>query len=107
MTVAACPTFSLSTSDSLKATVIVSLPLLTISANDELVVPGDEEDEVEALEPPTLPAEVPEEPPAEDPDEDDVPLKVAAVDALPVDPADTVSPGERLASDAIVPLVGA
>jgi len=43
VTVAACPTFSLSTSDSLKATVIVSLPLLTISANDELVVPDDEE----------------------------------------------------------------
>jgi hypothetical protein len=100
----------LSTSDSLKATVIVIVPVLTISVNGELVLPDDEEDEVEVPEPPRLPVVVPEELPVEDPDEDEVPLDpldVADVEALPVEPADTASPGERAASDTIVPLIGA
>jgi hypothetical protein len=84
---------------------MVILLALTISANDELA-PDDEEDEVDVLAPPRLPVPVPEELPAEDPDEDEVPL-VADVAELLVEPADTVSPGERLASEAIVPLTGA
>jgi hypothetical protein len=99
------------TSDSPKATVIVIVRVLTISANGELVLaPDDEEDDVELLEPPTLPAVVPVEPPVEEPVEDEVPvdaLEVPDVEALPVEPADTVSPGDRLASDTIVPLIGA
>jgi hypothetical protein len=82
-------------------------PVLTISANGELAV-ADDEDEVELPEPPRLPVAVPEEPPAEDPEDDvPLPLDVEDVDALPVEPADTASPGESPASDAIVPLLGA
>ena len=108
VTVAVCPTFNWSTSDSLKATVIVIVLVLTISANGELALPDDAEDDVEVPEPPTLPV-VPEELPAEDPDEVEVPLDPldVVVAASPVDPADTVSPGERPASDTIVPLTGA
>jgi hypothetical protein len=95
------------TSDSLKATVIVIVPVLTICANGELALPDDDEDELEVLEPPRLPAAVPEAPPPEDPDEDEVPLDVPDANALPLEPADTVSPGERLANDTIVPLIGA
>jgi hypothetical protein len=79
--------------------------VLTISANGELALP-DDEDEVEVPEP-RLPADDPEAPAAEDPDADEVSLDVPVVEAFPVDPADTVSPGERPASDAIVPLIGA
>ena len=75
MTVALCPTLSLLTSDSLKATVIVIVLVLAISANGELVLPDvEEEDEVELLEPPTLPAVVPAPPPVDEPVEDEVPL---------------------------------
>jgi len=81
---------------------MVILLVLAIPANAELVLPDDEEVEVEVLEPPRLPAAVPED----DPDEDVVAFELD-VDALPVEPADTVSPGERLASETIVPLVGA
>jgi hypothetical protein len=85
-------------SDSLNATVIVSVFVLTISANPELE-PLDEE-----LDPPRLPAVA--APPVaavpDDPDDDD-----ELDEALEEPPLDTVSPGVRLESDAIVPLVGA
>jgi multidrug efflux pump subunit AcrA (membrane-fusion protein) len=81
--------------------------VLTISANGELALPDADVDEVEVLDPPRLPVVVPEEPPAEDPVEDELPLEVPDIDALPVEPADTASPGERPASDTIVPLIGA
>jgi hypothetical protein len=97
------------TSDSLKATVIVNVLELTISANGELVLVDDDPDEVELLEP-RLPAEVPEGAPVDEPDDAEVPVEpvdVADPEAFPVLPADTLSPGERLATDAIVPLIGA
>jgi hypothetical protein len=50
---------------------------------------------------PRPPAVVPEEPLEVEPEEDPV------EDALEVDPAETESPGERLARDTIVPLDGA
>jgi hypothetical protein len=108
VTVAAFPTFSLLTSDSLNATVIVIVRVLTISANGELELPDDEEDELEVVEP-RLPAVAPEEPVVGDADEAEVPLEldVPDADALPVVPADTVSPGDTLARDTIVPLFGA
>jgi hypothetical protein len=90
-------------SDSLNATVIVSVPVLMISANPELE--PLEEDEPD---PPRLPAvAAPPDPDAplelesdedEDDDEDE--------DEEP-DPPETASPGVRLDRDAIVPLVGA
>lgn len=79
-------------SDSLKATVIVSLRALTISAKFE--------DEDEDDEPPRLPAVVPAE--AVEPDEEELPELDDEVE-----PEDTESPGERLSSETIVPLVGA
>ena len=88
-------------SDSLKATVIVSVSVLMISANPE--PPPLEEDEPE---PPRLPAveEPPEpEPPLPEPDDKDDELD----DDEPELPADTASPGLRLDKEAIVPLVGA
>jgi hypothetical protein len=98
-------------SDSLKATFIVIVPVLTISANDELELPEVEDEELpeaelpelEVLAPdaPRLPAVVPDEPLDDEPEEDVPP------DPLEVDPADTASPGERLASETIVPLIGA
>ena len=101
---------TLLTSDSLKATVIVILLVLTISANElelpevedelpEAELPEVEDEEVP--EPPRPPAVVPEEPVAEEPDDEE------PVDELEVDPAETASPGERLASDTIVPLIEA
>jgi hypothetical protein len=92
-------------SDSLNATVIVIVLVLTISANAVLVPldvadePVDAADEpLELPEPPRLP---------------ELALPVLLLEAVepvvlvPVPPADTESPGERLASDTIVPLVGA
>lgn len=86
------------------------MPELTISANGELELPEVEEDELpeaelpelddEVPELPRLPAVVPEEPLEEEPD-DEEPLE-----ALDVDPAETASPGERLATETIVPLIG-
>ena len=96
MTVAGWPTWTLLMSDSLNATVIVSELVLTISANPELEL-LDEED------PPRLPAVVAPLLPLPDELEDDDELLDEPLDP----PADTVSPGERLDSDAIVPLVGA
>jgi hypothetical protein len=84
-------------SDSLNATVIVSESVLMISANPELD-PLEEDDP----EPPRLPAVADPLPPLPELDDDDDEL-----DELPDPPADTVSPGVRLESDAIVPLVGA
>jgi hypothetical protein len=89
-------------SDSLKATVIVIVLVLTISANGELELA----EVVEELEPPRPPAVVPAVPAVDELDED-VLLDVEAVEALAVDPAETESPGERLASDTIVPVIGA
>jgi hypothetical protein len=92
---------------------MVIVPVFTISANAELEeLPADEdEDEVEGEddppEPPMLPAlAVPpaEPPPPLDEDELDDELLPAA---LAVEPADTESPGSRLAREAIVPLAGA
>jgi hypothetical protein len=83
-------------SDSLNATVIVSLWVFTISANVEVELLEDE-DEL-----PRLPAVVvPVDPLEEEPDEEEF---VAVPD---VEPADTESPGDRLSSETIVPLVGA
>lgn len=84
-------------SDSLKATVIVSELVLTISANPELELLDDEE-------PPRLPAVSPpvEDAPLPDELEEDDELEES-----PEEPADTLSPGVRLDSEAIVPLVGA
>jgi hypothetical protein len=101
-------------SDSLKATVIDIELVFTISANGELELPELEVPELELpvveeedeLEPPRLPAVVPLEPPVVEL-EDDPLLDVLDVGAAPVDPADTESPGERLASDTIVPVIGA
>ena len=101
-TVAGCPTATLLMSDSLNATVIVSEFVLTISANPELE-PLDEDEP----EPPRLPAVAaplaPEPLPEPDPDDDEELLE----EPLEEPPADTASPGVRLESDAIVPLVGA
>lgn len=80
-------------SDSLSATVIVSVRALTISAN--VVELEDEDDEL-----PRLPALVDAE--ELEPDEDEVPELEDDVD-----PEDTESPGERLCNETIVPLVGA
>jgi hypothetical protein len=85
-------------SDSLNATVIVSWWALTISVKFVL----DEEELDEEDEPPRLPELVPDEDEPEEPD-DDVPVEEVDDD----DPDDTASPGERLSSETIVPLVGA
>ena len=106
VTVAGWPTWTLLMSDSLNATVMVSVFVLTISANAEAdpdpeFEEPDEPDEPEP--PPRLPAVVPVPLPEElledvDPfDEDE----------LPAPPPETASPGDRLDSDAIVPLTGA
>ena len=92
---AGCPTAILLMSDSLNATVIVSVFVLMISAKPEL-------DELEELEePPRLPAVTPLPLLPEELDEDPV-----EEEELP-DPPDTDWPGVRLDSDAIVPLAGA
>jgi hypothetical protein len=91
-------------SDSLKATVIDIELVLTISANGELELPEvEEEDELELPRPPAV---VPPVPPVVVPVVDPV-LEVLDVDAVPVEPAETESPGNRLASDTIVPVIGA
>jgi hypothetical protein len=101
VTVAGWPSLTLLMSDSLNATVIVIVPVFTISANDE---PDELEefDELDELELPRLPAVAP------------VPLLVEELDDElllepldDVDPAETESPGWRLDSDTIVPLIGA
>jgi hypothetical protein len=85
-------------SDSLNATVIVSESVLTISANPELE-PLEEDPE-----PPRLPAVAdPLAPLPEELEDEDELLE----EPLEEPPDDTVSPGVRLDSDAIVPLVGA
>jgi hypothetical protein len=90
-------------SDSLNATVIEIVPVFTISANGVLELEDDPE-------PPRLPAvaeppAAPAPPPVPVPvDELEVELELVAFD---VDPAETESPGRRLSSEAIVPLVGA
>ncbi len=84
----------------------------TISANGELEPPDEppepppEDEDEDPLAPPRLPAvalapELPV-PPLEELPEDEV-----LPDALEFDPAETVSPGERFASETIVPLAGA
>lgn len=104
VTVAGWPTFTLLMSDSLNATVIAILLVLTISANDEL-------EELEELEPPELEAdEEPAPAPAEDPppplEDDPVDAELDGV-ALVVEPAETESPARSDESDTIVPLIGA
>jgi hypothetical protein len=86
-------------SDSLKATVIVIVPVLTISANAE---PAPLADPVE-LEP-RLPAVVEPAPP-EPVAEVDEPVELLALEEA--DPPETESPGWALESETIVPLVGA
>jgi hypothetical protein len=97
--VAAFPTLTLLTSDSLNATVMVNLCAFTISAKLELGIELlDNENSVV----PRLPAVVALEP------LDVVPLlEEPLLVELEVDPEDTESPGERLSSDTIVPLTGA
>jgi hypothetical protein len=91
-------------SDSLRATVIAIVLVLTISANGELELPEvDEEDEPELPRPPAV---VPPVPPVEELDDDPV-VDVEDAAALEVDPAVTELPGTRLESDTIVPLIGA
>jgi hypothetical protein len=84
-------------SDSLNATVIVSESVLTISAKPEPL----EDDDPEPPRLPAVAAPLPPLPELDDEEDDD------ELDELPDPPADTVSPGVRLESDAIVPLVGA
>jgi hypothetical protein len=95
-------------SDSLNATVIVNEPVSTIVAKALLEPEPEEDDEPDKDEPaPRLPADAlpPPAPPAAPPPElDDEPLPEEAV---PEFPAETGSPGERLASETIVPATGA
>jgi hypothetical protein len=87
-------------SDSLNATVIVSVFVLMIVANAELELelpdPPDEDPLNRLLRLPALPEPEPE--PDEPLEDEEPPL---------FDPADTDSPGVRLESVAIVPLTGA
>jgi hypothetical protein len=93
-------------SDSLNATVIVIVPVFTISANDEPdeLEEFDEFDELDELELPRLPAVAPVPLLVEELD-DELLLELEPLDD--VDPAETESPGWRLDSDTIVPLIGA
>jgi hypothetical protein len=95
-------------SDSLKATVIDIELVFTISANGvlELEVEPPVVEEEDELEPPRPPAVVEPVLPVVEPVEELL-LGVLDVEALPVDPADTELPGDRLATDTIVPLIGA
>ena len=97
---AGCPTCTLLMSDSLNATVIVSVSVLTISANPD---PEPLLEEPEPPDPPRLPAVVL---PAPDPPPDEE-LEDELEEDPPEPPADTVSPAVRLDSEAIVPLTGA
>jgi hypothetical protein len=85
-------------SDSLNATVIIIVLVFTISANAEL----DELDEFDELELPRLPAVVPV-PALEEEPSGELMLELAD----DVEPPETESPGWRLDSDTIVPLIGA
>jgi hypothetical protein len=89
-------------SDSLKATVIVIAPVLTISTSPELLL-EDEEEELPS-EPPRLPAVEPElEPePAVDPE-----LELAFEPEPDPEPPEIASPGETLATLTTVPVAGA
>jgi hypothetical protein len=93
-------------SDSLNEIDIVSVSVLMISANGELDPDPDVEEEL--LDPlPRLPAVVvpPASPPLPVDDEElEDELLLAAFE---LEPLDTESPGTRLASEAIVPLIGA
>jgi hypothetical protein len=82
-------------SDSLNATVIIIVLVFTISANAEL-------DELDELELPRLPAVVPV-PALEEEPAGELVLELAD----DVEPPETESPGWRLDSDTIVPLIGA
>jgi hypothetical protein len=86
-------------SDSLKATVIVIEPVLTISTRPELL---DDDEDALLLEPPRLPA-VEAEP---DPELELEPELAFELELDP-DPAETVSPGETLATLTTVPPAGA
>jgi hypothetical protein len=78
--------------------------VLTISTNGEEELPEPDEDEDE----PVLPRPPVVAPPVVPVVElEDPVLDVEEVDAVEVDPAVTESPGERLATDATVPLTGA
>jgi hypothetical protein len=88
-------------SDSLNATVIVIVLVFTISANAEL----DEFDEFDELELPRLPAVELVPLPVDELDDELLLLELELLDD--VDPAETESPGWRLDSDTIVPLIGA
>lgn len=82
---------------------------MTISANGDAELVEVDEDEFEPVpepELPRLPAVVEVAVPVDELDDDPV-LDVLDVEALDVDPADIESPGERLESDTIVPLIGA
>ncbi|HWE11073.1 MAG TPA: hypothetical protein VG325_17125 [Solirubrobacteraceae bacterium] len=86
---------------------MVSVLELTISANGADDVPDDELVPVLELEPPRLPAVA--APPVLPPVLEELvelPLVLEEL-ALDVEPAETVSPTERPAIEAIVPLVGA
>jgi hypothetical protein len=90
-------------SDSLKATVIVIEPVLTISTRPELVVVDDDE---LLLEPPRLPAVEPALELEPEPDDELDPVLELEPDPDP-EPAEIVSPGETLATLTTVPLAGA
>lgn len=102
-------------SDSLKATVIDIVLVSTISANGVLeeLPPGlppelPADDEPEPPRPPVAPVPPPALPlDAEPPLALEPPLDAVFVAAPPLAPADTVSPGDRLASETIMPLAGA
>jgi hypothetical protein len=98
VTVAGCPTLILEISDSLKATVIVIDPVLTISTRPELL-----DDEEELLDPPRLPAVAPD--PELDPDPELALEFELELEFEP--PADTASPGETSATLTTVPVAGA
>jgi hypothetical protein len=113
-TVAGWPTLTLVMSASLKATVIDIVLVSTISANGVF----EEAPAWEELPPPEplvpaallLAAEallLPPAPPDAAPPGPAPPLAALALAAVPLAPADTVSSGERLASETIVPLAGA
>jgi hypothetical protein len=94
-------------SDSLNATVIVSVLVLMISAKPELEPLDDEDPEpprLPAVDDPPEPEPEPEpEPPLPEPEDDEE----DELEDDPDPPLDTVSPGVSVDKDAIVPLVGA
>jgi hypothetical protein len=89
-------------SDSLKATVIVNEPVLTISTSPELL--DDDEDEL-AAEPPRLPAVAPV--PVLEPDPELAAEPEAELEPEPDPLAEIASPGETLATLTTVPVAGA